>query len=423
MRIPTLGALTLAAAAAVVAVPTAANAAPLANPDSATTTTGVAKSFNVLTNDTKDAATTWASISTTTPGHGAVSCATDGNCTYTPTTGWSGTDNFTYTVADSAGGSATGNVSVETVAVSNITIASTPTTNLAWPKFDPAAAPVAPTAKFTGVVKKSTSAGSVVAQGVEVQLMAKPTGASSYTAVPGKVAVSSDKGVVSVSGVAPSTFTSYKWKAGNYLSGLSSLSVTPSLTTKFTPGTLARTATVAVSGMSGPATGGETVELQRRNATTGVWESTGMLTTLGSPTDGYAGYSFELPSDVSGKFTYRVVRPQAGGLNAVASGQTSIKRYDAKVQEVHPADADETVIVKNNGKVAVNLLGWALRQGTKEAVLPKWTLAVGDTVIIHSGRGINKGRNLYLKGADRWNASGTVTLFDKRNVELHHLDY
>ena len=424
MRIPTLGALTLAAAAAVVAVPTTANAAsPVAVDDTATTTTGVVKSFNVLTNDTDADADQLSMSVTTEPAHGAVSCSADGACTYTPTSGWSGTDTFTYTVSDGTVDSTdVGQVSVETVDVRSITIASTPSTTLTWPTAITEATP-APSAKFTGFVRKDTPTGSAPAEGVQVQLMAKPSGATEYTAVPGAVDTSDDTGKVVVSGITPSTFTTYKFKAGSFLGQLSSLSVTPSLTTKFLPKTLALSDTVLVSGTSGPATGGEAVELQRRNAA-GNWVSAAEPGVLGSPDEnGYASYSFELPEDLSGKYIYRVVVPKTTARNAATSGQTTVKRYDARVIAVDPRDADEFVTLKNNGNVGLNLEGWVLTNGTREVTLPKWALGTGDTVRIHSGRGTNTARNLYLKGVDRWSTSGTITLIDKRTTVIDELAY
>jgi hypothetical protein len=423
MRIPTLdtaarAALTLAAAATVAALPASANAAdPVAANDSATTTTGVAKTFNVLANDTADADKTL-TVTTTTPtaAHGAVSCTAQGACTYTPTTGWSGTDTFTYGVTDGTA-TATATASVETVDVRSITIASTPSTTLAWPNSITATTP-APSAKLVGVVKKT---GGVVAQGVVVQLMQKPTGASSYTPV-GAPQTSDNLGKVSVSGVTPSTFTTYKWKAGNFLGQLSSLSVTPSLTTSFNKTNLALSDTVTVTGTSGPATGGAPVELQRRNAA-GNW-NLAAASTLGSPDgNGYGAYTFELPANDSGKYIYRVVVPAGNGRVAKASGQTTVKRYDAKVTAVEPANADEFVTVKNIGTVGVNLDKWVLTDGDKSVTLPKWSIGVGDTVKIHSGPGRNTARNLYLKGVDRWAGTGTITLKDKRNIVMDDLVY
>jgi hypothetical protein len=422
MRIPTLGALTLAAAVAFVAVPTSANAAaPDAVNDSATTTTGVAKSFNVLANDTKDADKTLA-VTTTSPSasHGAVSCATNGDCTYTPTSGWSGVDTFTYGVSDGTL-TDTATVSVETVDVRSISIASTPSTTLTWPKEITDLTP-APSAKFVGFVKKTTPAGSVAAEGVQVQLVAKPSGATAYSPVVGAVDTSDDTGKVVVSGITPSTFTAYKFKAGSFLSQLSSLSVTPSVTTKFLPKTLALSDTVTVTGTSGPATGDEAVELQRRNAA-GNWELA-QSSTLSSPdSNGYGSYEFSLPAAASGKYIYRVVVLKTTARNAATSGQTTVKRYDARVTDVDPRDADEFVVVKNNGNVGLNLNEWVLSDGTRQVTLPKWALGAGDTVKIHSGRGTNTARNLYLRGVDRWLSTGTITLTDNHNTEIDDLDY
>lgn len=50
--------------------------------------------------------------SSTTPGHGTVSVATNGGYTYTPAAGYSGTDSFTYTVSDVVGQTATATVTI-----------------------------------------------------------------------------------------------------------------------------------------------------------------------------------------------------------------------------------------------------------------------------------------------------------------------
>ena len=84
------------------------NVAPVANNDSANvvenSATGVV--INVLTNDTDSDGTLNATTVTigTNPAHGTVSVnATTGAITYVPTTGYVGTDSFTYTVQDNDG--------------------------------------------------------------------------------------------------------------------------------------------------------------------------------------------------------------------------------------------------------------------------------------------------------------------------------
>jgi len=92
------------------------NDAPIANPDSATTTTGGTITIPVLTNDTdvdvpKDILSV--SVLGSLPTLGAVT--TDGvTVTYRATAGTlGGTDTFSYVVNDGKGGSAVGNISVK----------------------------------------------------------------------------------------------------------------------------------------------------------------------------------------------------------------------------------------------------------------------------------------------------------------------
>jgi Bacterial Ig domain len=93
------------------------NDPPVANPDSASTGSGVAVTVNVLSNDTDPdgAGATLSVASVTQPAHGTVVNNTTA-VTYTPTAGFVGTDSFTYTATD---GSLTSNSATVTVTVSN----------------------------------------------------------------------------------------------------------------------------------------------------------------------------------------------------------------------------------------------------------------------------------------------------------------
>lgn len=76
--------------------------APVAVADSFTGRANAQINGNVFANDTLNSATLTAH---TAPGHGAVAIGSDGSFTYTPTTGFLGTDSFTYTLGNSAGNS------------------------------------------------------------------------------------------------------------------------------------------------------------------------------------------------------------------------------------------------------------------------------------------------------------------------------
>ena len=85
-------------------------AAPVAADDSATTafqTPLVVPAPGVLANDT---GTGLSVTGHSTPSHGAVSIGADGSYTYTPASGYSGADSFTYTVTDAAAQTATATV-------------------------------------------------------------------------------------------------------------------------------------------------------------------------------------------------------------------------------------------------------------------------------------------------------------------------
>ena len=87
------------------------NTPPVAVDDTATTTPGTAVQVSVLANDTDADGDTLTVTGSTSPAHGSVSC-TSTRCTYTPTSGYSGVDAFTYTLSDGRGGTATATVTV-----------------------------------------------------------------------------------------------------------------------------------------------------------------------------------------------------------------------------------------------------------------------------------------------------------------------
>ncbi|GAA0544346.1 hypothetical protein GCM10010172_27390 [Paractinoplanes ferrugineus] len=93
---------------------TVGNGRPTAGPVTATTGTNTAKTIDVLAAASDPNAGDHLTVTgITTPAHGTVERNADGTLTYTPTTGYSGADTFTYTVSDGhPGGSASNTVSV-----------------------------------------------------------------------------------------------------------------------------------------------------------------------------------------------------------------------------------------------------------------------------------------------------------------------
>jgi hypothetical protein len=103
-----------------ISVGAAPNRAPTAVMDTVTTAYNTALTINAISNDTDPENDTLTVTANTQPSHGTVSRA--GNVfTYTPTTGYSGADSFTYTISDGKGNSATGivNISVGAAPVDN----------------------------------------------------------------------------------------------------------------------------------------------------------------------------------------------------------------------------------------------------------------------------------------------------------------
>ena len=86
------------------------NRAPLAAADSAATDAGTPVTIAVLAND-NDPDGHALTVATVTAATGGSAVANpDGTVTYTPATGFVGTDSFTYSVSDAHGGSAGANV-------------------------------------------------------------------------------------------------------------------------------------------------------------------------------------------------------------------------------------------------------------------------------------------------------------------------
>ncbi|MEE4236019.1 MAG: tandem-95 repeat protein, partial [Anderseniella sp.] len=89
----------------------AVNDAPVANDDSATTTEGAAVTIDVLANDTDVDRDTLTIAGVAQGTNGSVVNNTT-LVTYTPKSGFTGTDSFTYAISDGQGGSATATVTV-----------------------------------------------------------------------------------------------------------------------------------------------------------------------------------------------------------------------------------------------------------------------------------------------------------------------
>ncbi len=101
---------------------TPVNDAPVANNDSASTAEDTAVTINVLANDTDVDGDTLSVASVTDPPHGSA-VKSGSSVVYTPDTGCSGTDTFSYTVSDGKGGTDTATVTVNVSDVNEAPVA------------------------------------------------------------------------------------------------------------------------------------------------------------------------------------------------------------------------------------------------------------------------------------------------------------
>ena len=92
------------------------NRAPVAVDDAATTQVDSTVTVDVLANDSDADGDALTVASTTAPPNGSTAINADGTVTYSPNTGFTGTDAFDYTIEDGFGGSATATVTVAVVA-------------------------------------------------------------------------------------------------------------------------------------------------------------------------------------------------------------------------------------------------------------------------------------------------------------------
>ena len=88
------------------------NSQPVAVGNSATTALNTAVTINVLANDSDPDNDPLTVTGTTTPAHGTAVVNANNTITYTPATGYTGPDSFTYSISDGRGGTASATVSI-----------------------------------------------------------------------------------------------------------------------------------------------------------------------------------------------------------------------------------------------------------------------------------------------------------------------
>lgn len=407
MRIPTLAVTLAAATAAAVALPTAAHAAPpVTVPDSAVAFSDSSLvNIEVLANDAahddnfgKNLTIASDSLAIDTE-HGSVTCTNAGRCTYRHDAGWVGTETFNYTVTDGT------ETAQETVSVRTINLGlighDLSTRFLKWPN----------TLDVTGFVKDPSGA---FIQNVDVKLMAKVADGV-YEQV-GETVNTGTTGTMTMTGLAPTETTIYKWM----LEGRSSISrqvaVTPKLGVSWEAKKLAVGDTTVATVKTAPVTTGGTVLLERRTEE-GTWTEEDRHTFTADSTEEQI-VTFDV-AGLNGNRIYRVRVPESGNREEATSASTTIRGYRAAVVGFSPTDTDEWVKIENTGRITFDIKDWVLADDDSTVPLPSHTVRAGETVRVHSGTGRITLRNAYLRDSTRyWQGDSTITLTDAREHAL-----
>lgn len=192
--------------------------------------------------------------------------------------------------------------------------------------------------------------------------------------------------------------------------------VKPALTASISPSSALNGTTVRITGTLKPAHGGQSVYLQR--LTSDGWRSV-LRSTLSSG----GGYSFSTRPTTSGSYSYRVYKPADGDHLAAYSGKLTYRAYRVVISGIHydaagddrNNESDEYAVLKNTGRITVNLRGWRLWAGDagQNYTLPSYSLAPGASVRVITGCG-GSGIKLCLS-SPIWNNDGeTGRLYDPR---------
>jgi hypothetical protein len=386
--------------------------APVPVNDTMTAISGTATDVRVLANDA-DPDGHSLSVTSTHPAaaHGTVSCSS-AICTYTSHAGYTGGDSFRYAVGDGHGGTATATVAVTVSAnpATAVTINPLSRTSLTWPQ----------TVTVTG---GATAAGGGPARGVDVQLVGSTSGGP-FRLI-GTATTAADGTIRFVH--RPTTGTTYRWQVAGKASVRSLtrvVQVRPAITMSLSRPAMAVGSKVKITGKTSPSRKGTPVLLQRRAGK--AWQTVQKTTvkrvtrTL-KPTGGYA---FLVGAKSSGVFQYRVVvKTDAGRMQAISAPRTVVA-YDAAITQVSRS-ADEFVVVKNTGRVKLNIKGWKLtNKGGAAAKLPKRFIKPGKVLRIHTGSGRSNATNLYLGRRPMFsNSHDRVSLVDRSKFRVSTLAY
>lgn len=208
--------------------------------------------------------------------------------------------------------------------------------------------------------------------------------------------------------------TDVQWRyAGNAthtaaLSPVGTTMVRPLLTVVRRPMHLSLGHSFLISGTVKPHPAGQVVQLQQFFL--GAWHITKTTTS-----DSTGAFAFAVKPAVTGIYTYRVSVPADATHVTATSGAFRTVVYFVWVQAVHfmPMGMgsmllnDEYVVLRNTGRVPVNLAGWKLLEARQGLAfhLPAYLLNPGASVVVHDGSGTTRAGHVYLGCGKRiWSA-------------------
>jgi hypothetical protein len=224
----------------------------------------------------------------------------------------------------------------------------------------------------------------------------------------------------------PTARTRYWWRlAGTDLvSDRVFVRVRPSLTIDTSRHRLAVGDDASITGVTAPSRDGTLVHLQRWTGERWAVVQSTTAEHTATVLRARRAYSFVVSPRASGNFRYRAFVPSDDGRLRAVSQVRRIVAYNATIKRVRPS-GDELVVLRNSGRVRVDLKGWTLtdRSGTS-VELPRRQVDPGRVLRIHSGQGRNDADDLYLRGPDMYgNQHDRVSLRDSTGFLVSRYRY
>jgi hypothetical protein len=209
--------------------------------------------------------------------------------------------------------------------------------------------------------------------------------------------------------------------AADATSPIASVAVRPVIKASLNPTTVVVGGTAVISGTIAPAQYGQPIYLQR--LANNSWANVTSMKLSGTGTT----FSFSVRPTWNGRAWYRIFKPadndHAGNAMPGSLMLSSVRAAIIGILYDPPGDEkanlnSEYAVIKNTGSLAFDLYGWTLygvgkNKGHK---LPKYVLAPGATVLVHSGSGTTSYRHIYLgRTTPFWkNQTDTGQLYDPR---------